>query len=216
VAHDLRSPLASLAGWLEMADDALTDDDGASATSFVRRARASGDRMLQVIEDWLSYTVQRDGLLAPTDVALKPLVAAVVAPFASSGSALAPTFDVDVDDTVHADPALTRQLFANLVGNAVKYTPAGARPQVTIRSGPDEEPGFVRVTVADRGIGLPPGQEEAVFREFHRAPGHATDYAGTGLGLSLCRKIVVRHGGTIRAYNDPDHGTVFSFTLPAA
>ena len=216
VAHDLRSPLASLAGWLEMADDALTDDDGVSATSFVRRARASGDRMLQVIEDWLSYTVQRDGLLAPADVALKPLVAAVVAPFASAGSALAPVFDVDVDDTVHADPALTRQLFANLVSNAVKYTPAGVRPQVTIRSGPDEEPGFLRVTVADRGVGLPPGQEEAVFREFHRAPGHAADYAGTGLGLSLCRKIVVRHGGNIRAYNDPDHGTVFSFTLPAA
>jgi signal transduction histidine kinase len=87
---------------------------------------------------------------------------------------------------------------------------------VTIRSLPDEEPGFVRVTVSDRGIGLPDGEEERVFHEFHRAPGHTADYAGTGLGLSLCRKIVVRHGGTIRAYNDPDDGTVFSFTLPAA
>jgi signal transduction histidine kinase len=125
-------------------------------------------------------------------------------------------FDIDVDDSVQADPALTRQLFANLVSNAVKYTPVGDRPQVTIRSLPDDEPGFVRVTVADRGVGLPEGEEERVFQEFHRAPGHAADYTGTGLGLSLCRKIVVRHGGTIRAYNDPDSGTVFDFTLPAA
>jgi signal transduction histidine kinase len=216
VAHDLRSPLASLSGWLEMAADALDETDGPAASSFVGRARASSDRMQQVIDDWLSYTVQRDGLLAPAEVALKPLVAAVVAPFASAGDDLAPVFDIDVDDSVQADPALTRQLFANLVSNAVKYTSPGDRPRITIRSAPDEEPGFVRITVTDHGIGLPEGEEELVFREFHRAPGHAADYAGTGLGLSLCRKIVVRHGGTIRAYNDDDAGTVFAFTLPSA
>ena len=215
VAHDLRSPLTSLSGWLEMASDALGDGDR-TAASFLERARLSSDRMQQVIEDWLTYTVQRDGLLAPADVALKPLVAAVVAPFASGGDDVTPVFEIDVDDSVQADPALTRQLFANLVGNAVKYTSPGARPHVTIRSGPDDEPGYVRVTVADRGIGLPEGEEELVFQEFHRAPGHAATYTGTGLGLSLCRKIVVRHGGTINARNDPDAGTVFTFTLPAA
>ena len=219
VAHDLRSPLSTLSGWLEMASDALegsADATAQGAASFVARARLGSDRMQQVIEDWLTYTVQRDGLLAPTEVDLKPLVAEVVAPFASCEAHLAPAFDVDVDDIVQTDPALTRQLFANLVSNAVKYTPRDVRPQVTIRSRPDAEPGFVRVTVADRGIGLPEGQEELVFQEFHRAPAHASDYAGTGLGLSLCRKIVVRHGGTIRAHNDPVAGTVFTFTLPAA
>ena len=216
VAHDLRSPLSSLSGWLEMAADALDESVPAMASSFVARARLSSERMQQVIEDWLTYTVQRDGLLAPTEVALKPLVAAVVAPFASGGDDIAPVFDVDVDDTVQADAALTRQLVANLIGNAVKYTPPGTRPHVTIRSRPDDEPGFVRVSVVDRGIGLPEGEEELVFQEFHRAPGHAATYSGTGLGLSLCRKIVVRHGGTISAHNDPDAGTVFTFTLPAA
>lgn len=219
VAHDLRSPLSSLSGWLEMAADALEESGDATAqgaASFVAQAQLGSERMQQVIEDWLTYTVQRDGLLAPAEVALKPLVAEVVAPFASGDVDLAVAFDVVVDDTVQTDPALTRQLFANLVSNAVKYTPRGVRPEVTIRSGPDAEPGFVRVTVADRGIGLPEGEEELVFQEFHRAPGHASDYAGTGLGLSLCRKIVVRHGGTIRAHNDPAAGTVFTFTLSAA
>ncbi len=217
VAHDLRSPLASLTGWLEMAADTLEDDGVPSpqAQMFLERAQQSGERMQQVIEDWLSYTVQRDGLLAPAEVSLQPLVAAVVAPYASRGDDLAPLFDLAVDHSVQADPALTRQLFANLVSNAVKYTPAGTRPQVSIRSGADEEPGFVRVSVADRGIGLPEGEEELVFREFHRARDHAADFAGTGLGLALCRKIVVRHGGTISARNDPAAGTVFTFTLPA-
>ena len=216
VAHDLRSPLAGLTGWLEMATDALDDPDPSTARTFLSRARLSSERMRQVIEDWLAYTVQRDGLLAPTELPLQPLVAELVASYAASGAADTPVFDVSVADTVHADPALTRQLFANLVNNAVKYTPRGTRPEVTVRSEPDEEAGFVRVTVSDCGIGLPAGEEELIFEEFHRAPGHATHYTGTGLGLALCRKIVSRHGGTITARNNPSGGTTFTFTLPAA
>ena len=216
VAHDLRSPLAGLTGWLEMAGDALDLPDAQQARGFLARARLSGDRMGQVIEDWLTYTVQRDGLLEVADVPLKPLVAEVVAPYASAGPDLAPIVHIAVDDVVHADPALTRQLIANLVSNAVKYTPPGVRPEITVQSGPDDEPGYVRVAVCDRGIGLPEGEEELIFHEFHRAPGHAAHYSGTGLGLSLCRKIVHRHGGTITARNNPEGGTTFTFTLPAA
>jgi signal transduction histidine kinase len=215
VAHDLRSPLAGLTGWLEMAGEALEGLDTQQARAFLGRARLSGDRMRQVIDDWLAYTVQRDGLLAVADVPLKPLVTEVVAPYRSGGE-LDPVFEVAVDDVVHADPALTRQLVANLVSNAVKYTRPGVRPEVTVRSRPDDEPGFVKVTVCDRGIGLPDGEEELIFQEFHRAPGHAAHYSGTGLGLSLCRKIVHRHGGTITAGNNSGDGTTITFTLPSS
>ena len=81
---------------------------------------------------------------------------------------------------------------------------------------PDEEDGFVRVEVSDSGVGLPPGEEDLVFEEFHRAEAHAASFAGTGLGLSLCRRIVNRHGGSIWARNNPDRGATFTFTLPAA
>ena len=216
VAHDLRSPLAGLTGWLEMAGDALEDADTKHARVFLGRARLSGDRMRQVIDDWLAYTVQRDGLLAVADVPLKPLVTEVVASYAEGGE-LDPLFEIAVDDVVvRADPALTRQLIANLVSNAVKYSRPGVRPEVSVGSGPDDEPGFVKVTVCDRGIGLPDGQEELIFQEFHRAPSHAAHYTGTGLGLSLCRKIVHRHGGTISARNNPGGGATFTFTLPSA
>jgi signal transduction histidine kinase len=218
VAHDLRSPLASLHGWLEMAEESLSAGSSEKAGEFVARAQVSSERMRRVIEDWLAYTVQRDGVLTRSAVPLGEVVDEVVASYGRA-TGRAPEFVVDVDHTVEADRVLTTQLLANLVGNAVKYCREGDRPHVEIRSRADAEEGFVRVDVTDRGIGLPPGEEERVFEEFHRADAHRGSYSGTGLGLSLCRRIVDRHGGTITARNNRDAdggpGATFSFTLPS-
>ncbi len=216
VAHDLRSPLSSLHGWLEMATETLAGPDPSRVGEFVERAQVSSLRMQRVIEDWLTYTVQRDGLLTRSDVPLTGLVEEIVASYGSSDAGRTPSFVVNADHTVDADPVLTTQLLANLIGNAVKYSAEGDRPRVEIRSFLDTEDGFVRVEVTDDGIGLPPGEEERVFEEFHRASAHRDAYSGTGLGLSLCRRIVTRHGGSIHARNNPSRGTTFSFTLPAA
>lgn len=216
VAHDLRSPLTSLSGWLELIEDSLRDADVLGASEFNRRAMVSSTRMGQVIEDWLAYTVQRDGMLATTRVRLDALLEEIVAPYGTSDVGQAPSFELEVEHEVEADRVLTKQLLANLIGNAVKYTPDGQRPHVSIRSVPDIEDGFVRVEVSDSGVGLPDGEEERVFEEFHRAAEHADAFTGTGLGLSLCRRIVNRHGGSIWARNNPDRGATFSFTLPAA
>lgn len=213
VAHDLRSPLASLHGWLEMAEDTLQDGHPERAGEFIARAQASSIRMRRVIEDWLAYTVQRDGVLTRTEVSLSEVVEEIAASYGKA-EGMAPEFVLDVPHTVEADRVLTTQLLANLVGNAVKYCREGERPHVEIRSQDDDEVGFVRVEVSDRGIGLPPGEEEKVFEEFHRADAHRSSYSGTGLGLSLCRRIVVRHGGTIAARNNDGPGATFSFTLP--
>ncbi len=216
VAHDLRSPLTSLSGWLELIADALADGDVRSAAVFNRRAQVSSARMGSVIDDWLAYTVQRDGVLSKSHVRLDALLDEIMAPYGAAGAAYAPSFEVEAEHVVQADRVLTKQLLANLIGNAVKSTPDGQRPHVSIRSVPDEEDGFVRVEVSDSGVGLPPGEEDLVFEEFHRAEAHAASFAGTGLGLSLCRRIVNRHGGSIWARNNPDRGATFTFTLPAA
>jgi signal transduction histidine kinase len=216
VAHDLRSPLASLHGWLELAVDALESPRPQSARGLLERAQLNSHRMLQVIEDWLAYTVNRDGLLTRTQVGLDSVLREVAATYVSQDPATAPIFELDAGHTVDADRALTRQLLANLVGNAVKYTRDGERPHVRVHSYPDEERGFVRIDVSDRGIGLPRGQEERVFEEFHRAPEHSGSFSGTGLGLALCRRIVSRHGGSIHARNNDEGGATFSFTLPTA
>lgn len=216
VAHDLRSPLSSLHGWLEMAEDSLDLGDPARVGDFLARAQLASVRMRQVIEDWLAYTVQRDGVLTRATVPLAGMVEEIVASYGAPDRGLAPAFDVEVAHAVEADRVLTKQLLANLIGNSVKYTVEGERPEVAIRSAPDTEEGFVRIEVSDRGVGLPDGEEERVFEEFHRAAAHRDAYAGTGLGLALCRRIVARHGGSISARNNPDRGATFAFTLPAA
>lgn len=215
VAHDLRGPLTSLHGWLELAEDSLGGPDTEKVGEFLSRAQLSSVRMRQIIEDWLAYTVQRDGILTRSHVPLATVVGEIVAAYGVDDSGVAPDFRVAADHQVEADRVLLKQLLANLIGNAVKYTRPGERPQVEIRSFLDAEQGFVRIEVSDCGIGLPPGEEEQIFEEFHRASAHAADYSGTGLGLSLCRRIVNRHGGSISARNNPDRGATFSFTLPA-
>jgi signal transduction histidine kinase len=125
-----------------------------------------------------------------------------------------PRFEIGRLGTVEADPVLTRQLLENLVGNAVRYTAPGITPSVAI-SGARDPAGFVRVHVDDNGIGIPADQRDTVFDNFHRAH-RSAGYPGSGLGLTICKRIVERHGGTISAGENPDHaGTRITFTLPA-
>nr|WP_239320528.1 ATP-binding protein [Planomonospora parontospora] len=107
---------------------------------------------------------------------------------------------------------MIRQLLTNLIGNAIKYTPPGHAAHVDI-TGTRTGDGRVCVEIADRGIGIPPGEHQAIFAGFHRA---ATGYTGTGLGLAICQRIVERHGGTITATDNPGGGARFTFTLPTA
>jgi signal transduction histidine kinase len=119
-----------------------------------------------------------------------------------------------VPHTVLADPSLLRQLLANLVANAWKYTRPDEAPSVTVRSAPAAEPGWVEVSVADRGVGIQPGDEERIFLQFERSEKDASTHVGTGLGLALCRAIVARHGGRIWVEHRDGGGAVFRFTLP--
>lgn len=211
VAHDLRNPLAAIEGWTDMIDEHLEHDelDLGVARRFVARVRSSSVRMRDLIEGLLAHAQSRD-----RDLKLVPLdVAAVVAEVARARGADGEVRSLPVPP-VRADPVLVRQLIDNLLGNALKYVEPGTRPDVRV-SARTLASGQVAVAVADNGIGLPEGEHEKVFTEFHRA--HHRDYDGSGLGLAICRRIVTRHGGTIRACDNPDGpGTVFEFTLPAA
>lgn len=112
---------------------------------------------------------------------------------------------------VPLDSVLIEQVLINLLENAVKYTPAGTPIEISAAA----TDGAVRVDVADRGPGLPPGEEARVFDKFHRAAS-GTAAGGVGLGLTICRGIVTAHGGTIWAENRGGGGAVFRFTLPLA
>lgn len=216
VAHDLRGPLTSLSGWMEAADDELAEDDPVAGRMALYKARQASLRMRHLIDEYLAFTVTREGLLRLGEVPLAELVDEVTDLYVSDDPRLDPRFEIDVTHVSRVDRALTRQLLANLVGNAVKYSRPGVPAHVTVRSRTDAEPGWVQVAVVDRGVGLQPGDEERIFAVFERSDKDADAYQGTGLGLALCHSIVARHGGHISASSNEFGGATFCFTLPAA
>ncbi|MER7282878.1 PAS domain S-box protein [Dactylosporangium sp. NPDC000244] len=217
VAHDLKNPLTGIIGFTEMAADLLAEPDpaereAATAASYVGRARDNARHMDQLIDDLLAYATARDAPLRPEWADL----AATVAHILTVRTGHLPEPDRPAIATgdlpaVWADPGMLRQVLDNLVGNAVKYTRPGRRAEVTVAAG--RSGGTARITVADRGIGIPADQRRQVLSSFHRAH-TGQGYAGTGLGLAIVQRVVDRHGGTIGIEENPGGGTVVTISLP--
>ncbi len=221
VAHDLKAPLAIMRGHCEIAADELADAPAGPQVSDARaaldRIADNVDRMATLIDTLLAYTTSRDAPLKLSAVRLGPLVADVIAHRAEgprpAGVPPAACYLGPLPE-VRADAAMLRHVVDNLIGNALKYVQAGrpARIDVTAQAA---APGWARIEIADRGIGIPDEDKPNIFESFHRAR-TAAGYAGTGLGLAICRRIVERHGGTIGVADNPGGGTCFHFTLRLA
>lgn len=212
VAHDLFNPLTVVRGWAETLEDEFAAGPVPAGVGLpmVSRLHEAADHMRDTIGDLLAYTVARDQSLRPTDVDLtEELRSLALLRIDGPGN---PLVTVAPGLRVWADPGLARQLFDNLIGNAVKYVAPGVRPRVDIRG--EREGDWLVVRVTDNGIGIPEEERELVFETFHRA--HAKGYQGTGLGLAICRRIADRHGGSIHADAGPDgQGTTMVVRLPA-
>lgn len=203
--HDLQNPLMVIEGWSDLL--ATQVRPGSTAAQMVDRIQGASAMMRNLVDDLLADATARDGRVQVRRVDLARLSADVVtAHGAEAVVRLSPM------EPVVGDERLLRRLLDNLVGNALKYVEPGAVPdiQITSRLLPS---GRLAVSVADRGIGIPEAEQDAVFDEFVR--GHGDDYPGTGLGLSICRRIVDRHGGVITARSRTDGpGTDVTFDLP--
>jgi len=215
VAHDLNTPLTVVDGWTEMlltefgAADQVPSADVIPMLDRVHRAAGT---MRLLIRDLLSFSRARDAELAPERVELTSLAHAAAQMSREAAADVVPQITVAELPAVTAEPALVRQVLDNLIGNAVKYTPAGATPRVSVSGRTIGQ--WVEVTVADHGIGIPLEKQGHVFEAFFRA--HAGAYAGHGLGLAICKRIIDRYGGNIRVQDNPGGGTQFVFTVPAA
>ena len=220
VAHDLLNPLATVEGWTEALAESFADtpahpaaDEAADGLVRIRRAAA---RMRNLINDLLAYTTARDATITAADIDLTVLIddiATARVDQAQSNGTPVPVFHLGGLHTVHGDPILIRQLLDNLISNAIKYVAPGVAPDITITT--ESSGDLVTFTITDNGIGIPDGQHHSIFDNFHRAHRNAA-YAGTGLGLGICKRIVERHGGTITATDNPTgHGSRFVVTLPA-
>jgi PAS domain S-box-containing protein len=220
VAHDLRAPLGSISTFVAIIGDTVTPylPPGPAGRAGRAGAAITGtvDRMNGVIADLLGYATSDTGPVRRERVELEPLVAELLAahtePARQSGRPV--TVRCGNLPAVLGDPRLLRQLLDNLLGNAVKYTPSGHPLDIAVEGFP-ETGDQVRIEVADRGSGIPPASLPLVFGAFYRAEA-ALLVPGSGLGLTLCRRIVEGHGGTIHAVPNPGGGTRIVLTLRAA
>ncbi|WP_162873002.1 sensor histidine kinase [Austwickia chelonae] len=210
VAHDLKGPLAAVALWMDTAD-IEADDDIRAGRRALARALSAGQQMGNIIDDCLAYTVAREGVLQISDLSLAEVTREIALSYHHREGV---HIEVDTDAVVHADPTLVRRLMGNLVGNAVKYARPDEPAWVRVRSCPAGSPGWVRILVEDKGIGVDEEDAAVIFTRFGRTAKGAADQQGTGLGLAMCHSIVARHHGRIRAYRNEWGGATFEFTLP--
>ncbi|HNN49095.1 MAG TPA: HAMP domain-containing sensor histidine kinase, partial [Marmoricola sp.] len=216
-AHDLKAPLTGLTGWLELAVDQINSmPDNKSALSALQRVERSTKALSAVIDDWLAYSLERRGSLAPEQVDLAELVARILPTFlVDTGNGL-PTISTSLDDQVIADESLIRQVLANLISNSCKYAKPG-KPAVISISSTALDGDWVRVEVSDQGRGIPESDLKDIFVPFQRGSEKSTRRInGSGLGLALCERIIHRHKGTITVTPNHPDGVTVAFTLPRA
>ncbi|HVF74918.1 MAG TPA: ATP-binding protein [Acidimicrobiales bacterium] len=212
-SHDLSEPLRVISGHVQLLARRYEGKLGDDADRYIAFAVDGCNRMQSLIKDLLEYARVGQSPLATKDVDCNRVMDEVMIGLSSAIADGGADVQVGVLPEVHGDPGQLRELFANLVANAVKFTVPGEVPVVTVAGVPDGR--YVRFAVADHGIGVPERHRERIFRMFQRL--HAReDYEGTGIGLAICRRIVERHGGRIEVEDTPGGGATLVFTLPAS
>ncbi|MBN1170801.1 MAG: CHASE domain-containing protein [Micromonosporaceae bacterium] len=210
-AHDLRTPMTNVAAYADLLAEVAAEDLDSTCQGFLERIGTGTRRMTRLIDDLLDFSTAGTAPLRPEAVDLGRLCADVVSEHTTHRGDSRPSVDFGPLPTVQGDPATLTRLLDNLISNAIKYVRHGDTAQIAI--GARKEPNGWRIEVADRGIGIPPEQRQAVFAAFHRDRA-AEGYPGTGLGLAICKRIVERHGGDIGVEQNPGGGSRFWFTLP--
>ena len=211
VSHDLRAPLRAVQGYVTI----LEDDFGARLDAEPRRLlgviQDRARRMEQLIEDLLAFSRLGRQRLAVTSVPLDDLVRQSLDDLRPACDGREVRFEVGPLGRAEGDPALLRQVLANLLGNAIKFT-RGRHPAV-VEVGRRGEAEGAAYYVRDNGVGFDRERAEKLFGVFQRFHS-AAEYEGTGVGLAIVQRVVERHGGRVWAESAPGEGATFYFTLP--
>jgi signal transduction histidine kinase len=209
LAHDIKGPLTSIVGFAELLEEGYLE--GAAATDAARTIRTNAQRLSTLANDVLALSRIEHGEL---EIAADrvDLVAVAKSAIELHGSERAITFSSDVTAApVLGDADRLRQVFDNLLRNAVKYSPGGQPVDVTVTTQGDA----FRVAVRDRGIGIPEDEQDRLFERFSRASNaRRAKIAGSGIGLFIVKMIVDRHGGSITVQSKLGGGSTFVVTLP--
>jgi signal transduction histidine kinase len=215
VTHDIKGHLAAVLGSLDVLIGDMLGPLNERQRDFVGRAHRRTTSCLEFIGALLKLTrMKLTGRLEAEPFSLRKCVLNTLALAQNRAQDKSITLSHRMDpeiDAVSGESVLIEDTIANILLNAVKYTPQGGKVDMDVSRGS----GFIQIRVADTGIGIPETSLPRLFEEFYRADNaRATERDGTGLGLAFAKQVVERHGGRIWFQNNPGGGSVFTFTLP--
>ncbi len=214
VSHDLKAPLRTVGGFLELLNRKYGHGLGDEALEYLLLAKGGARRMQEMIEALLDYSRIHSQPHKAVDVDLNGCCNEAISSLQSILEETKAEIAVDSLPKVKGDPAQLARLFQNLIGNALKYRKPDIAPKIKLSVKLAER--YWEIVVSDNGIGIESAQTAKLFKVFSRLHS-AESYEGTGIGLALCRSIVERHGGRIWVNSEGEgKGSAFAFTLPAA
>jgi hypothetical protein len=211
VSHDLRAPLRTIDGLLNVIQEDFGASVPAEARQHIEAISSQATRMGELIEDLLRLSRLGREPLQKRSVDMGALVQEVVGELRAGEAARNLEIRIGGLPIAQADPSLLRQVWVNLLANALKFTRRREQAIITIEGAEGAEGRLY--SVRDNGAGFDPQRADRLFGIFQRLHG-AKEFEGTGVGLSIVRRIIERHGGRIWAQGEPDRGAAFHFTLP--
>jgi PAS domain S-box-containing protein len=216
MSHELRTPLNAVLGFSELLEDERYGPLNERQRRYLNHIQNGGRHLLTLINDILDLSKIEAGRVEMFigDVPLRQIFHEVLAglrPLADKKSHVLSAPD-DTSLVVRADPTRLRQVLTNLLANAVKFTPAGGRIELSARA----ENGAARIEVRDNGPGIPVEEQRRIFEAFHRLRNSGQSAEGTGLGLAITQRLVELQGGQLSVESQPGQGSCFYFTVPVA
>ena len=220
-SHDLQEPLRKIRAFADLMRTDYEDRVDETGRYYLDRMQDGAKRMTRLITDLLALSRVATRGQSFVDVELNLIVSGVLSDLEYGTSETKGRVEVGELPTIEADPVQMRQLFQNVIGNALKFHRPDAPPMVQVTATvehsdaltPGQMQPLCHITVQDNGIGFDEKYQERIFSPFQRLHGRS-EYPGTGIGLALCRRIVERHHGTITATSTPGQGAAFVITLP--
>ncbi len=218
-SHDLQEPLRKIQAFGALLEEEKRDRLDEEGRQYVDFMTDASRRMQTLVSDLLALSRVSTGARPFEDIDLGEMVETVLSDLSVQLSETGGQVQASDLPVVRADRTQMEQLFRNLIGNALKFRRPDTPPRVSVRgeaasgSLPDVPGPASTIRVADNGIGFEPSQGETLFAPFKRLHARHT-YEGSGIGLAVCQKIVLRHNGRITAHGTPGEGAVFTVTLP--
>ena len=215
-SHDLQEPLRKIQAFGDRLQTKYREQLGETGLDYLARMQNAASRMQTLINDLLSFSrvTTRAKPFEPID--LERIAHEVVSDLEIRIEQTSGRVEIEALPIIDADPVQMRQLFQNLIGNALKFHKPDEAPVVRVNGSLiNGDAGVCEIIVTDNGIGFDEKYLDRIFTIFQRLHGRS-EYEGTGVGLAVCRKIAERHGGTITAKSQPQQGTTFIITLPAS